>query len=1557
MKTIESLFGGSRIQQDEKDLEQMVLATERLQHIMKQQKYADLRNEREKATFSMMMKMNPDALTNIRKEFFARQDSITLDEFIYIIQKHLVNRPGEEGFHMETPEQREFGINMFELFKDIDVNGDGQLEWQEFTSFTVEKANLLNKRARLASIPHYYDTSDTLDASAKYRHRHDISRFVNLPSLGMFAMLEDHKNAVFLFNSRRGEMMKHTIITDSAPIAVESIFVNNKESIVTSGADMTLSTYTISSDPNRKSTVLQTWSTPGVQMALAYSRESKTLYSGATNGNIYSWDIHHRSLLNTLTGHSDIVMNLIVLQRLNNIASASLDKTLGVWDSHTNQEILRLYGHRKGVSDLTYNPNYRLMFSCGFEHDACVWSPFVKNLVYRLKGHHASLVGVQTVENTPEVITADTSGVFKLWDIRNFQCVQTFTANLTGQDTKDSSKLTCFFHTKLPSNNVLQKEEDSRIYAASKLLFSFDQARVVHEATSDYTNVFYMQYIPQSSLIITASERNVIVWDALVGSRMFTHTNITTDEISSCCLDDRKRKIVIGEVTGHIGVYNASNGQLMKTVHKSEDAIVVSLEYFDDAKRFIAGYSNGMIGVYDENVLEECHRIRPFEEFNRHSELLSLRFSHYNRTVATAEGSSNFARLWDYDSGKCDTELHVGYSDNSIILHIALLDPYPIVVTCDSTGNVLFWGSRGNRWQGLRIAGFVNQTPVSADPEVPIGNGSSANGGNGMKEGGSSKTNNDDAPVRVIPPLIASEDVLEKGIHKHVSRALSHLEKGSLKSSFVAPGSPQSTNATSRIRGLRASFNPLSEAFQVDPFQQAASRLAAANLLEESEKKWGKVSAAQCVCWDAKSRLLFTGDDVGGLRCYDINDMMTDLKVDSLVSGNNVNSNADSPGSIGSSNQARILGLCRSTTRNEQSALPPLFDEDHLHEDDFDAAHATLYLLGQPGNAMSYLGVKFSWFVTAHHDRIISTTVAAQYGILTSAADRLVRMWSFHGHPLGTLLQSVPVGSRSRSWDLLLDIDDIIQRENEELDELVTQAKAVANNPDKPDIDHLDFSGMQLGAESADFSRSVLRQRIEKTSTLLGLDFPTHRKPLPLHMLSHDHGGHGDHHSPTGHHSPNHHHGGAHPSHLTTHQGGGDDMSSIHHQASIASITTAQSITSKPSIDALREIKSTESAVDYDLKNKKMSYIQQKRKANKLQAIAIEFEKKTEERMGIRVSTANRTIREPSIWGATGDANNNDANSKNESNKEEEKQANDEFEKLLGAKDVMAKRDESSVNNDMYSLSTPSHTHVNASSLSARRKSVSHAAVSGRQRGVSTLIQDASDGPRTKLMNQSCSKYDSFHKLDALLMEQQHHHSHSHSHLQTHEQLLEIRARREKKQLDLLNDVHIGDNAAITLAARNRTVANSSAALLAAKEILSSAAGPQVNGNSQRINRLQSLIHPERLLEKHKLHRMQSSNSLRSSMVSNMSSASDVLQSLPLPNGDEASHTSGSSNSHSDQLQRKLAQDAAAVSLRTSSGIALEPFSDLFDNSNREGNSSPNLMSDAGGMELCNLDI
>ncbi len=100
--------------------------------------------------------------------------------------------------------------------------------------------------------------------------------------------------------------------------------------------------------------------------------------------------------------------------------------------------------------------------------------------------------------------------------------MQTFCANLSGTEMKDNSTMCSFFHTKLPSRNSMQREDDSRIYAASKQIFSFDQARVVHEATTDYSNVFWIGWNPEASVFITVSERNVIVWDALMGSKTIT---------------------------------------------------------------------------------------------------------------------------------------------------------------------------------------------------------------------------------------------------------------------------------------------------------------------------------------------------------------------------------------------------------------------------------------------------------------------------------------------------------------------------------------------------------------------------------------------------------------------------------------------------------------------------------------------------------------------------------------------------------------------------------------------------------------------------------------------------------------------------------------------------------------------------------------------------------------------------------------------------------------------------------------------------------------------------
>ena len=176
-----------------------------------------------------------------------------------------------------------------------------------------------------------------------------------------------------------------------------------------------------------------------------------------------------------------------------------------------------------------------------------------------------------------------------------------------------------------------------------------------------------------------------------------------------------------------------------------------------------------------------------------------------------------------------------------------------------------------------------------------------------------------------------------------------------------------------------------------------------------------------------------------------------------------------------------LRGYCRSRARTATSALPPV----PFRCKDRDVR----YLITGINNPSGYHGVDFCWSLQAHTDRIV-TCITTKQGCVTSGADMLVKMWNYSGAPLGVLMQSVPVGRRSMKWDCMLDAAGIMRNEGLELDAIIEEVKDLVTS-EKPDIYDMDFTTMEPGANAEDFTRSDLRQRIELTSSKLGIDFPT----------------------------------------------------------------------------------------------------------------------------------------------------------------------------------------------------------------------------------------------------------------------------------------------------------------------------------------------------------------------------------------------------------------------------------------------------------------------------------
>jgi len=199
----------------------------------------------------------------------------------------------------------------------------------------------------------------------------------------------------------------------------------------------------------------------------------------SVDGAVYAWNLCQHEQKYALHGHNDIVFDLCSMDHHNTVASASMDTTVAIWDTYVGRLRQKLTGHTKGVFSLAYNPDYRMLVSAGFDHDAYVWSPFVNTVLCKLKGHSASLVGALTVEGKPELITADSLGFLKLWDLRNYQCLQTFTTDHQSGDLSDLRGMTCLTHVNID-------HQQPRIIVGTKRIHFFDQLVSTFIPQNDY---------------------------------------------------------------------------------------------------------------------------------------------------------------------------------------------------------------------------------------------------------------------------------------------------------------------------------------------------------------------------------------------------------------------------------------------------------------------------------------------------------------------------------------------------------------------------------------------------------------------------------------------------------------------------------------------------------------------------------------------------------------------------------------------------------------------------------------------------------------------------------------------------------------------------------------------------------------------------------------------------------------------------------------------------------------------------------------------------------------
>lgn len=137
---------------------------------------------------------------------------------------------------------------------------------------------------------------------------------------------------------------------------------------------------------------------------LIFSKDGKTLYSGARDNEIKVWDVTTSTELRSIKGHKGDIRNLFLLQNDSLLLSAATDGTVKLWE----------LAHQKVVVD-TGNLNDILSQTSIIAEE----SAEKDRVVNTLQAHDFDIISMSVNLAMPTMATASSSNCVRLWDIRD----------------------------------------------------------------------------------------------------------------------------------------------------------------------------------------------------------------------------------------------------------------------------------------------------------------------------------------------------------------------------------------------------------------------------------------------------------------------------------------------------------------------------------------------------------------------------------------------------------------------------------------------------------------------------------------------------------------------------------------------------------------------------------------------------------------------------------------------------------------------------------------------------------------------------------------------------------------------------------------------------------------------------------------------------------------------------------------------------------------------------------------------------------------------------------
>ena len=573
----------------------------------------------------LTLNFDPFTIQILKNEFEKKNGSINKMEFIQILKIQLFNwRP-----KLKNREQKLIRcLNI--LFDEIDINGNKILEWEEFTNYIIDKANVISTMKLKNDVFEKYKKSSVQFESAKFG---EIAKCIYIKKIGIIAFFEHNRDVIYFADVKTGKILNNNLIIEISNSNQKS--ENSKKTPIFSKiAKRAMLLDIISIEYNYNIFLIASSNDGGIrffiykktfeiyndgsifdkeiiyskaQRIIAWDPINEILFSGERNGTINIYDKRNEPQLKKLgisskstlsekipKAHSECITVLLPIIKLQFLASAGMDRKIILWDiiKNTKRREYKNY-HKKAITTLDYNENLVVLVSGGIDHIIFVWNPYINTPIYCLKNHKSPISKLLFVNDPLHLVSLDTSGMVKIWDVHKLVDMYTFSIKTP------KNQLDNFIIISSPLSIIFYGKE-----------FSVYDYRIKNRKMNFEENMGQdCRFIENYLIFITPIQNKVKIWNALTGDVKKIYSNLTLNEITAFQIDELGKRFFIGDSIGKSSVYNIFNGSLLKNLigHKNE---IKFIEHSTKNEFIITIDISNLVLIHDDRILHKTKIIK-----------------------------------------------------------------------------------------------------------------------------------------------------------------------------------------------------------------------------------------------------------------------------------------------------------------------------------------------------------------------------------------------------------------------------------------------------------------------------------------------------------------------------------------------------------------------------------------------------------------------------------------------------------------------------------------------------------------------------------------------------------------------------------------------------------------------------------------------------------------------------------------------------------------------------------------------------------------------------------